>query len=140
MIKKYLWITVLIFGFISCKEAPNDFTNEANAFLDAIDGKDYNGVGATYKDAWFEAHGTIIAEYGNDGTSTTDPLKFQNTRNNGTSATDATYRFRITDTGDDGQYVGIIIENSGDTLRRTIAVDTEANINWATAPIFATKK
>ena len=134
MIKKYLWIVVLIFGFISCEEAPNEFTTEANAFLDAIDGKEYNGAGSYTDISTFEAHGTIIAEHRNDG-GTTVALKFQNTRNGGTSATEAIYQRNR----DPKKYIGIIIENSGDTLKRTSESDTE-NIDWATAHTFANKK
>ncbi len=134
MIKKYLCITILIFGFISCNEAPNEFTTEANAFLDAIDGKDYDGAGAYADKSTFEVRGTIIAEHSNNGTPT-NPLKFQNTRNNGTSATEAIYQY----SRDPRKYVGIIIENSGDTLKRTSESDTES-IDWTTAFTFATKQ
>ena len=143
MIKKYLWITVLIFGFISCEEAPNEFTTEANAFLKAIDGKDYNGAKDTvWAESTFKVNGTLIAEHRKDG-KPTQALVFQNTKDNGTSATEAIYRFRIkTDAGtvDYGEYVGIIRDASGDTLMRTLPVATEAGINWGTAPTFATKK
>ena len=143
MIKKYLWITVLIFGFISCEEAPNEFTTEANAFLKAIDGKKYNGTAGTeWEGSTFEANGTLIAEHRKDGKQT-QALVFQNTKNNGTSATEAIYRFRIkTDAGtiDYGDYVGIIRDDSGDNLRRTLPADSEANISWTTAKEFATKQ
>ena len=137
MIKKYLWIAVLIFGFISCEEAPNDYSPEANAFLDAINGKEYNGAGA-YKDiAWFEAHGVVISEHKNDNTPTV-PLFFQPNETTGTSVTRAIYRQRIS-AGVQGDYVGIEIENSGDTLKRTLPNSTP-DVDWNTAPVFATKK
>ena len=135
MIKKYLWITVLIFGFISCEEAPNEFTTEANAFLKAIDGKDYNGAKDTvWAESTFKVNGTLIAEH--KGTATTRALTFQNTKDGGTSATQAIYQY----TRDPKEFVGIEIENSGDILRRTLPADSEANISWTTAKEFATKQ
>ena len=135
MIKKYLWITVLIFGFISCEEAPNEYTPEANSFLKAIDGKKYNGAAGTeWADSTFQVNGTLIAEH--KGTATTRALTFQNTKDGGTSATQAIYQY----TRDPKEYVGIIRDASGDTLMRTLPIATEAGIDWNTAPVFATKQ
>ena len=134
MIKKYLWIAILIFGFISCEEAPNEYTPEANSFLKAIDGKDYNGTGSCVGST-FEVNGTLIARH-TDPATTTIALKFQNTKNGGTSATEAIYQY----TRDPKKYVGIVIENNGDILQRTSESTTEADISWTTAKEFATKK
>lgn len=138
IIKKYLWIAVFILGLVSCEEAPNNFSKEANSFLNAIDNKEYNGVGS-YSDSTFSAFRTIISEFKKNG-DPSDPLKFQNTRNSGASPTDAVYRFRETSAGDLGKYVGIVIENGGNTMLRTSEADTEIDINWSTAKQFATKK
>ncbi len=135
MIKKYLWITVLIFGFISCEEAPNEYTPEANSFLKAIDGKKYNGAGAYLDKSTFEVNGTLIAEH-KIPTAPTVALIFQNTKDNGTSGTHAIYQYAR----DPKEYVGIIRDASGDTLMRTLPIATEAGIDWNTAPVFATKQ
>ena len=138
MLKKYLWVTILIFGFISCEEAPNDYSPEANEFLNAIDGKEYNGKGS-WSAATFQAHDTVISEHKAVGTIT-HPLFFQPNETTGTTATRAIYRFRMTtDPPTQGDYVGIEIANGGDLLKRTTASTTSA-VNWSSAFDFATKK
>lgn len=137
MTKKYLWIAILIFGFISCEAAPNDFTAEANAFLDAIDEKDYIGEGG-WTDSTFKVNGVVIAQHGNATLNPlNEPLFFQPDQTTGTSATRAIYRYRK-NTGVQGDYVGIEIENSGNTLKRTLPTPTP-NVDWSTVPIFATR-
>ena len=133
MIKKYLWVTILIFGFISCEEAPNDYSPEANEFLNAIDGKDYNGTGSK-SGSWFEAHDTVLSEH---EAPPNNPLFFQ--ADQPATATRAIYRFRITATKLPGDYVGIEIANGGDLLKRT-AASTTSVVNWGSALEFATKK
>ena len=145
MIKKYLWITILIFGFISCDTAPNDFTVEANEFLDAIDGKDYSGlgvVGAPWAGSSFDVDGVVISQHGNATLNPLNhPLFFQPDQTTGTSATRAIYRYRITATGKQGEYVGIEIANSGDILRRTASVSVVTPAIWTgTITEFAAKK
>ena len=141
MIKKYLWITILIFGFISCDTAPNNFTAEANAFLDAIDGKNYSGlgvIGTPWAGSSFEAYGVVISQF--NGKLSPNPLNhpmfFQPNDTIGTSPTRAIYRYRITNPPSQGDYVGIEIANSGNLLRRTAASSTP-NVNWNIVVDFA---
>ena len=137
MIKKYLWIAVLIFGFSSCEEAPNNFSTQANAFLNAIDGSSYTGTGSTWNEHTFESYGTVISE---TGPPPNDPLIFQNTKDSGASTTEGVYRIRMTDTGKLGKYVGIVLINgSASQLGRTIEVDTEALIIWTGVTTFANR-
>ena len=136
MIKKYLWIAVLIFGFSSCEEAPNNFSTQANAFLNAIDGSSYTGTGSTWNKHTFESYGTAISE---TGPPPNDPLIFQNTKDSGASTTEGVYRIRMTDTGKLGDYVGIILINGGGQLGRTTEVDSEAGIIWTGVTTFANR-
>ena len=139
MIKKYLWIAVLIFGFSSCEEAPNNFSTQANAFLNAIDGSSYTGISTTdWNKHTFESYGTAISE---TGPPPNDPLIFQNTKDSGASTTEGVYRIRMTDTGKLGDYVGIILINGGGQLGRTAAVDSESALTgeWDGATTFANR-
>lgn len=133
--KKFL-LSLFLLGLVTCSETPNDFSPDANTFLDAINGKTYKGQGFG-EGHRYEADGTVIADHPKNPTTTlAQTLIFVNTRDSGASATEGVYRIRLKG-GTLGEYVGIIIENSGGTLKRTSDSVDEVSINWAYAPVFA---
>jgi len=130
--KIYLFPIVLI-SLLSCSEEPNNFSVDANKFLESVNGKKYKGLSQTEAMGFtFEITDTILAEY-REGGITTIALRFKNTRNNGSSTTEGVYQ----QTRDPKKWRGIKIENGGDTLLRTPLATESNQIKWNTLCKFA---
>ena len=82
--KKY--ILLLVFVAISCSQEPDyNFTPEGNKFLEALDGKNYNGVGTDASAYNFKAITTSFQTFHNttpSGDYTTSALFFVKAKNN----------------------------------------------------------
>ncbi|MGL4677355.1 MAG: hypothetical protein ACRCWI_06780 [Brevinema sp.] len=129
MIKKFS-LLLIILGVIACENNPNNFTAEANAFLDAINGKEYQGTG-TYANSRFTVTATIIAEY-TTPPSNTEHFRFINVYQN--STTQGIYKINREE-----RYIGVVIEDNGQILQRTPETSTPESITWSAAVTFATR-
>lgn len=124
----------LLFFICLCSQNRSNFSSEANAFLNTINTKTYNGVN-TAKGSEFRVNDTLIAEHRSDGKPGT-PRVFQNSRNNGTSETEGIYKVGRSNQ----EWQGIRIEDSGNKLLWTPIVDSEAKIDWNAVTLFAEKQ
>ncbi|MGL5955782.1 MAG: hypothetical protein ACRC0X_04155 [Brevinema sp.] len=127
MIKK-ISLLLIVFGIIACENNPNNFTPEANAFLDTINGKEYQGTGE-YEGSRFVVTDTIIAEYKNPP-SPSEPLQFIDVYQN--NNTQGIYKINREE-----RYIGIVIENNGKSLQRTPETSDSDSITWSATLTFA---
>ncbi|MGL4563441.1 MAG: hypothetical protein ACRCVW_06285 [Brevinema sp.] len=135
---KYFFSFLALFFAISCSSVDNNFSKEANKFLDSIDTKSYNGLN-TGAGLTFQANRRLLAIFGSVPTATFDPkngLFFINSRNNGASSSEGIYQ----ENNAPERYIGIIQQNSGNTLFHTEYATTIEAINWDKATEFAKKK
>lgn len=131
----YSFFVILLINLGGCSKELNQFSVDANKFLDAINGKTYNGTGEA-AGTTFEVINTILSEFDKPAGKKTTALRFKNTRNNGASTTEGIYQ----QTRDLKQWRGIKIENNGDTLLRTPLANNESGIKWNELKKFAKKK
>ncbi|MGL4367684.1 MAG: hypothetical protein ACRCTQ_05350 [Brevinemataceae bacterium] len=124
-------LLILTILFSSCSNTPNSFSPEANEFLNTIDGKNYNGLGA-FSASTFQVTGTLIAQFNNNGSASIG-IVFQNTLNNGASTTQGIYRQR----GGENLWLGVVVTEGGYILQRTPCVSSDAAIDWSAAVNFA---
>lgn len=138
MMKLNFGLIIMILSIASCNTTNNSFSGEANKFLDSINNKSYRGEN-TGAGLTFSVNGQLLATYGSVATTYFDPqnaLYFINSRNNGASETEGVYQQNRTPE----QYIGIIIDNNGDTLLHTEYSSTIEGINWTSSTKFAQKK
>ena len=140
--KKY--ILLLVFVAISCSQEPDyNFTPEGNKFLEALDGKNYNGVGTDASAYNFKAIKTSFQTFHNTtppGDYTTSALFFVKAKNN--SDLEGVYYENIPSEGASSRRYRVIKRNPASAiLHRTALRTTEAEaINDATFTHFATIK
>ncbi|MGL4561790.1 MAG: hypothetical protein ACRCV0_05845 [Brevinema sp.] len=135
---KYFLSFLALFVAISCSSVDNNFSKEANKFLDSIDTKSYNGLGREVG-LTFQANRRLLAIFGSVPTATFDPkngLFFINSRNNGASSFEGIYQ----ENNAPERYIGIIQQDNGNTLFHTGYTTTIETINWDKTTNFAQKK
>ncbi|MGL4389224.1 MAG: hypothetical protein ACRCTJ_07525 [Brevinema sp.] len=132
-------LSLLIFSiFLSCSTTNNNFSKEANKFLDAVDGRTYNGEN-TGAGLTFKANGRVFAINGTPN-STFRPdnaLYFINSRNGGASSSEAIYQENLAPE----RYIGIIITDGAKKIWHTDYAPSAETINWNVQPFqFGTRR